>query len=378
MMPPAPGSARQIRVLITDDSATARSLIRALIEDAPGFEVCGEASNGRDAVQQVLALEPDLVTMDLQMPVMDGMTAIREIMNQRASRILVVSEIADAAHAMEAVAAGALDAVAKPSLDDGEGFVRRLRLLAGVPVIRHLRSTRTSAAMAADAHQASNRTVGVKSAAQIAAAAAGATAAQPADQAVAPLPPLIAIAVSTGGPQALAKLLPALPADLPAAVLIAQHIAEGFAAGMVGWLHQLCRLPVQLAQEGERVTLGRIYVADSRIHLSLDGKGRFLFQPCAKADIYRPSCDRLLSSVAQVAGSRAIGVILTGLGRDGVAGIAAIADAKGVTIAQDEASSVIFGMNQQAVLSGRVQRVLPLDAIAEAMTQAAVMRARWG
>jgi len=369
-----PGSARKIRVLITDDSATARSLIRALIEDASGFEVCGEASNGREALQQVLALEPDLVTMDLQMPVMDGMTAIREIMHQRASRILVVSEIADAAHAMAAVAAGALDAVAKPCLDDGAGFVQRLRLLAGVPVIRHLRASRASAAVAAETNQAQSVTVSAHAGSRSAVSAAGAGA----DQTVVPLPPLIGVAVSTGGPQALAKLLPALPADLPAAVLVAQHIAEGFAAGMVGWLNQLCRMPVQLAGEGERVAPGRIYVADSRAHLSLDSDGRFRCQPCAKGNIYRPSCDRLLSAVAEVAGSRAIGVILTGLGRDGVAGIGAIADAKGITIAQDEATSVIFGMNQQAILSGKVQRVLPLSAIAEALTQAAVMRARWG
>jgi two-component system chemotaxis response regulator CheB len=365
----APASARRIRVLITDDSVTARSLIRALIEDAPGLEVCGEASNGREALEQVLALEPDLVTMDLQMPLMDGMTAIREIMHQRPSRIIVVSEIADAAHAMEAVAAGALDALAKPCLDEGEGFIRRLRLLAGVPVIRHLRSMRESAAEASHA-PTPLQPQDLDRPSRADAAASGAERAA--------LPPLIAIAVSTGGPQALARLLPELPVDLPAAVLIAQHIAEGFAAGMVGWLNELCGLPVQLANEGERVAAGRGYVADSRTHLSLDQNGRFLCQPCAKIDIYRPSCDRLLSAAAAVVGSRAIGVILTGLGRDGVAGIGAIADAKGLTIAQDEASSVIFGMNQQAVLSGRVQRVLPLGEIAGALTQAAVIRACWG
>ncbi len=367
-------AARRTRILVADDSATARSLIRALIESAPGLEVWSEACNGREAVQQVLTLEPDLVTMDLQMPVMDGMTAIREIMHRRATRILVVSEIADAAHAMAAVAAGALDAVAKPCLDEGESFIERLRLLAGVPVIRHLRSSRAALAVpppVATAHLGAS----LGASPSVLSASGGMPQLAPA---AGPLPPLIAIAVSTGGPQALAKLLPALPADLPAAVLIAQHIAEGFAAGMVGWLDALCRLPVCLAGVGERVAPGHIYIADSRMHLGLSRAGEFMLEPCAKTDLYRPSCDRLLTTVAAAAGARAIGVILTGLGHDGVAGIGAIADAKGLTIAQDEASSVIFGMNQQAIASGRVQRVLPLSAMPETLTIAAMMRARWG
>lgn len=349
-------AAPPIRVLIADDSATARGILRALIESEPGLEVCGEAADGAEAVRHVLALGPDLVTMDLQMPVMDGLEAIRRIMDQRATRILVVSAVADAASALRAVASGALDALAKPSLEDGEDFIRRLRMLAGVPVIRHLRSRRSASGLAAEGGPAGN------------AGAASPVQAQ--------LPPLLAIAVSTGGPQALASLLPALPAEFPAAVLVAQHIADGFAAGMAEWLGELCAMPVGLARDGEPVRPGRIYIADSKAHLQVADGGLLQLQPRRDGEFYHPSCDRLLTSTARVGGERSIGLILTGLGKDGVAGIRAIAAAGGETIAQDEASSVVYGMNREAVANGCVQRVLPLERIAPELLAATHRRSR--
>jgi len=348
-MSPLPVSA-PVRVLVVDDSATARDLIRALIEDDPRLTVCGEAADGRAAVEQAQRLRPALITMDLRMPVLDGLGAIAEIMDLCATRILVVSDCADAAHAMAAVASGALDATYKPGLTDGAAFTDRLYLLSGVPVIRHLRARGETGGPAA-------RT----------AAATTVPPARPPDPGRAPAPAdgaVIAIAASTGGPAALAALLPALPAGLAAPVLIAQHICDGFAAGMAAWLTTLCRLPVGLARDDEVLLPGRVYLADSATHLDLLPGRRLRLSPCAAGDLYHPSCDRLLCSVAAVVGRRAIGVILTGMGRDGARGIAAIAAVGGTTIAQDEGSSVVFGMNREAIAIGAVARVLPLHAIA--------------
>ncbi len=337
-----------VRVLVVDDSATARHLIRALIDEAPRLEVCGEARNGREAVERVLALAPDIVTMDLQMPVMDGMEAICEIMSTRATRIVVVSDVADAANAMAAVTRGALEAIAKPSVDDGPAFTARLLMLAGVPVIRHLRP------------RVGQRTGGPTSPT----ARDGGCERWPKEVDAGAGRGLVAIAASTGGPQALAQLLPALPVGFPAPILVAQHISDGFVAGMAQWLDGLCPLQVSVARDGEPLLAGHVYFADSSGHLSVTARGSARVEPRAQRDIYHPSCDRLLCSVADVAGRDAIGVILTGMGRDGARGILSIALAGGLTLAQDEASSVVYGMNREAVASGHVARILPLARIA--------------
>lgn len=352
------------RILVVDDSATARDLICALIAAEPRLLVCGTASDGRAAISAAGALAPDLITMDLHMPVLDGLSAISEIMDICATRILVVSDVADASNAMAAIARGALDATYKPNLDDGPAFTARLRLLAGVPVIRHLGHRSQTAATQAAATGAAPGMGHSPSSAPAAGQRVGtsALARGRGRGAVA-----IAIAVSTGGPQALALLLPQLCHDLLAPVLIAQHISDGFAAGMAQWLDGLGPLPVTIAVADELARPGRVYLADPSTHMTLDGGLRIRLQARATTDIYRPSCDRLLTSVAAAAGPRAIGVILTGMGRDGARGMAAIAAGGGVTIAQDEASSVVFGMNREAIMAGVVQQVLPLEAIAAAL-----------
>jgi two-component system chemotaxis response regulator CheB len=352
-----------VRVLIVDDSPMVRALIRALVEMAEGLTVCGEAENGRQAVEQVLALQPDMITMDLQMPEMDGLEAIEDIMAIRPTPILVLSDVADARNAMAAVARGALEATHKPSVDDGPGFTARLKMLAGVPVIRHLRSKRppvsplSSTASRTGEGESCHRLFHKTPSPWI--GEGGGRGGQQER--------VFAIAASTGGPQALAQLLPKLPADFPAPVLIAQHISDGFAAGMATWLNDLCPLAVAIAQEGERLVAGRIYLADSITHLAVTAEQRIHLRPRAGSDIYRPSCDVLLTTVADIFNQRAVGVILTGMGRDGAQGMAAIRRAGGVTLGQDEATSVVYGMNREAIVAGSVQSVLPLTAIADEM-----------
>ena len=351
-IPPTPRNG-PVRVLVVDDSVTARDLICTLIRDDPRLTVCGEAADGREAVEQAQRLRPALITMDLRMPLLDGLGAIAEIMDRCATRILVVSDCADAAHAMAAVARGALDATPKPGLDDGAAFADRLYLLSGVPVIRHLRGRGETGWNAGSA------------------AVPAAWPSDPGRARVLQGGAVIAIAASTGGPAALALLLPGLPAGLMAPVLIAQHISDGFAAGMAQWLTTLCRLPVGLARDDEVVLPGRVYLADPATHLTLLPGHRVRLSPGGAGDLYHPSCDQLLCSVAAAVGRRSIGVILTGMGRDGARGIAAIAAAGGSTIAQDEGSSVVFGMNREAIMAGGVQQVLPLNLIATELARLA-------
>ena len=333
-----------IRVLIADDSSLARGLLRAILEEEAGIEVVGEARHGREAVEMTQLLRPDIVTMDLNMPVMGGMQAISEIMHQKAVPILVVSNESDAEKAYEALRLGALEVISKPDYtpEQSAEFVEKIRLLAGVPVITHLRRRVITP-------------LDVKTQSPVL---------NVPDSVLRSYSKVVAIASSTGGPQALACLLPKFPPDFPAPILIAQHISDGFAEGMAQWLNSLCPLPVKVAADGELLQPGQIYISPSEQHLTLTSTHRLALIARNAVDIYRPSCDRLLNSVAKHCGDDAVGIILTGMGRDGAAGMLAIREAGGITLAQDEASSVIYGMNQEAVNAGGVLKLLPLDQLA--------------
>lgn len=348
----------RVRVLIADDSQLARAMLRDFLEAEPDMEVVGEACNGREAVELARALKPDVVTMDLEMPVMGGLEAIEAIMCAKAVPILVVSARADAHHALAALEHGALEVLGKPgsSREAATDFVAKVRLLAGVTVITRLRKTQKLGAMAKAPAAAS--------------ATANHCAAPPSG--LGSYPRVFAIASSTGGPQALVRILTGLPSGFSCPVLIAQHISDGFAGGMVEWLGGLCRLPVRLAAEGDLLQAGVIHISPSERHLSVTASGHIALLARGPRDVFRPSCDVLLDSVANAFGRRAIGIILTGMSSDGVLGLARIRAMGGVTLAQDEATSVVYGMNRVAIESGAVQQILPLQAIADAMVQLAV------
>lgn len=337
---------RAYRILIADDSPTARELLKALLEQE-GLQVVGEATQGAEAVQMARDLRPDLITMDLQMPVMDGMQAIEAIMHEKAVPILVVSSQADAEIACQALNLGALDVISKPNYtpEEAKQFARKARTLAGVSVITRMRrrESPTPAASSTPLWKSSSRP------------------SNPAYQQA------FAIASSTGGPQALARLLPCLEADFPAPILLAQHMCDGFVEGMAHWLDRLCKLRVKVAEEGELIQPGCVYVSPSESHLIVTPQHRLALQSRVDGEVYRPSCDHLLASVAQVYGRDAVGIILTGMGRDGAAGIYRIREQGGIGLAQDEPSSVIYGMNHEAIKLGGVHRELPLDAMAGEM-----------
>lgn len=336
-MPKEIATTPPLRVLVVDDSPFSRDMIIAHLSADPGIVVAGEASDGREAVKQAARLKPDLITMDVEMPVMDGLNAIGEIMLRSPTPILVVTTRTDAPTAFEAISRGALEVMEKPGLDQAEGgeLVRKVKLLARVKVITHLRKGLISDSPSS-----------------------------PPSYLPTPLPePLVAVASSTGGPQALATILSRLPQNFPAPVVVAQHIAPGFTAGMAKWLDGLSPLTVKIAEHGEVLRAGTVYLAAPEHDVRVM-PGRVVSLGPPEGAFYHPSCDILLGSAAAVCGAQTVGVILTGMGNDGVKGMRTIKEAGGTTIAQDEGSSVIFGMNRLAVESGAVARVLSLDDMA--------------
>lgn len=332
-----------IRVVIADDSQVARDVLRDILSRDDDIEIVGEATNGREAVELAKRLAPQLITMDLNMPVMDGLSAIEEIMYSKGVPILVVSDRSDAQTAYQALEVGALEVMPKPTLEgaDAERLLERVRLLAGVAVITRLRRRGLAPTPSPPIATFAVTPRGVPRNFQH----------------------VVAIACSTGGPQALVRVLRRLPSGFPAPIVIAQHISHGFIDGMAQWLASLCTMPVSVGQEGERLRPGHIYLSPSERDLCVSSRHRFQLQPSPECSLYHPSCDVLLQSVAAVYGSDAIGIILTGMGRDGVNGMRAIHRAGGTTFAQDEASSVIYGMNQEAVKAGVIQYELPLDSL---------------
>ncbi|OGT95871.1 MAG: hypothetical protein A2X80_08075 [Geobacteraceae bacterium GWB2_52_12] len=332
-MPDKNGS---IRVLIVDDSALARDMIRSILESEPGITVAGEAENGAEAIARTIDLKPDIVTMDIEMPVMGGLEAIERIIAVHPTPILVVTALTGVRTAFAAVSKGALDVIEKPdiSIENMRHLIHKIRLLARVDVTAH--------------RQAMGRKPAT-SHAHVTAVQAGLSQGK-----------IVAVAASTGGPQAINSILSHLPASYPAPIIISQHIAEGFTQGMAEWLNSGTHLKVVVAANGDRVAPGHVYVNPAEHSMRLTAQGIVILDNREKGLIYHPSCDTMLDSVGRSYGERAIGVILSGMGDDGVVGMQTIRKAGGFTIAQDEKSSVVYGMNRGAVESGCINRVLGL------------------
>jgi two-component system chemotaxis response regulator CheB len=340
-------STGKTRVLVVDDSPLIRDIITMILQEDSEIEVVGQAENGQVAIDLVEALHPNLVTMDIMMPVMDGLTAIQHIMAYQPTPILVVTSSGEAEVAYKAISSGALEVMQKPDMSLGpaewEGFVQRIKLLSQVKVITHVRgrgaaSTQVLPFLGAAAKAGSQGR-------------------------------LLAIGASTGGPAALAKLLAGLPPDLTVGVVIVQHIAEGFVPGLVSWLKTVTMLNVKAAEEGECIKPGTVYIAPTGTHTVVQGGGRLGLLHSPPVDSQRPAVDVLFESVQQQYGRRAIAVLLTGMGRDGARGLKAIRDVGGKTIAQDETSCVVYGMPRAAAELGAAEQVLSLSEIPMAVVR---------
>ena len=331
-------SAVGVRVVVCEDSATyRRALVRAL-EHGGELQVVGEFETAEATLAALDGLSPDLVTMDLELPGMQGLEAVEEIMSARPLPVAVVSSHVTARSdvAGAALAAGALEALAKDDLDlldpagiSASALRRRLQLLSRAHVVRHPRASLRE-------HRGQ--------------AAKGRTAAA------------IGLCASTGGPQALATVLHALPGDFPVPILVVQHMSPGFLEGFGAWLERSASLPVRLARDRAPLEPG-VTLAPASAHLLVTPKRRLSLERGGASTGHRPSADVLLKSLAESMGSEAVGVVLTGMGRDGAAGVTAIAAAGGLTIAQDEASSTIYGMPRAAAEHG-AELLLPPGAIA--------------
>ncbi|GAB4282880.1 MAG: chemotaxis-specific protein-glutamate methyltransferase CheB [Coriobacteriia bacterium] len=340
------GSEAPIRVVICDDSLVAREMLAQILATDEGIEVVGQASDGREAVDMVARVKPDLVTMDIHMPKMDGLEAIEHIMAYTPTPILVVSSSVHGegmGRAFDALTAGALEVLKKPEPRDwadleriGREIIRKVKVLSRVRVITHIRGRRRPVPLApvqVSAEQPMRRSI-------------------------------VAIGSSTGGPTALLAVLGRLPADFPVPIVVAQHIADGFIPGLVGWLDAGCRITVKASEDGEELHPGIAYLAPTGRNIVVEG-GVARFVAPQSGQLYIPSADTLLLSVARECRDRAIGVLLTGMGADGALGLKAVRDAGGSTIAQDEATSTVFGMPKAAIDMGAAQKVLPVHDIAE-------------
>lgn len=347
-----------IRVLVAEDSPTTRELLLAILGSDPEIRIVGEARNGVEAVEKCQELRPDLVTMDIHMPRMDGLEATRLIMKEAPTPVVIISGQVDereATHAADALRAGALGVLATPvgprSPDFERSSRRILELVKGMAqvklVSRHSRAhtrpspvpSRLSRPVSVEAREARVRGV--------------------------------AVATSTGGPAALTRLLAGLPSDFPVPILVVQHISPGFVKGLASSLNAACALEVKLAEREERVAPGTVYIAPDECHLAVTRHGRITLSRQPPTNGFRPSGDVLFQAVAGAWRDAAVAVILTGMGEDGVEGLGAVRDAGGLIVAQDQESSVVFGMPGAAIEAGLPDVILGLDQIADYLVEVA-------
>jgi len=328
-----------VRIALVNDLGIALDALRRVLARAPQHQMAWIARDGEEAVRRCAEDRPDLILMDLFMPVMDGVEATRRIMAATPCAILVVTASVDdrISHVFDALGAGALDAVNTPNLG-GEGVDG---LLAKIEMIRRLiGDTEHSPSRTPDAQ----RKKPDKTAHQ-----------------------LFALGASAGGPAALAAVLREFPPQTPAAFVVVQHLDESFAAGLTEWLGQQIRLPVRLVRDGEQPTPGVVLLPGRDDHLVLTAQGTLVYRREPVNYMYRPSVDLLFESVALHWPGTGAGVLLTGMGRDGALGLKKMRDARFPTIAQDRATCAVYGMPKAAAELGAAERVLPLDRIGPAL-----------
>lgn len=342
----------KIRVLIVDDSAGMRMLLEQIFGDDPAFEVAGHASDGIEAVEAVERLSPDVITMDIQMPRMDGLEATRKIMGTKPTPIVILSGNLDEEEivsSFRAIASGALIALPKPKgithpeyAADVTNLVRKVKLMAEVKLVK-----RWSTVAKGEPKPSSQETC------------------QPVQADI----EAVAIGASTGGTVVINTILSGLPQDFPFPILIVQHMAAGFIHGFADWLNLASRLPVHVASQGERLLPGHAYIAPEGCHMVVKEAGTITLVGNILEHGQCPSVSALFRSMAEIYGRNAVGILLTGMGDDGARELKLMKDKGAVTIAQDRESSVIFGMPGEAVKFGAATYVLPPVSIIAVLEQ---------
>jgi two-component system chemotaxis response regulator CheB len=349
-----------IRCLVVDDARAFRAVLREILASAPGVQVVGEAGDGREAVSLVRALRPDVVTMDVRMPHLDGLAALAEIMRVAPTPVVVVSAEAGGKAqqlSFRALQLGAIEVLPKPC-DPGtprferqaEAIRQAVRAVAGLLLVGRGRTSRPAPPPPRREEALRPAHGADRAPARVIAPLAGAA------------PEVLAIAASTGGPAALASILAKLPPELPIPLLVVQHIAPGFEAELARWLDSLTALEVRLAVDGAPLAPGTVHLGADGRHLGVRGRTiRLSDEPPLHG--FRPSGTHLFSSLAREFGPRGAGIVLSGMGSDGADGLAVLRRAGGYTSAQSAATSVVYGMPRAAIESGAAAHELDLEDI---------------
>ncbi len=346
---------RPVRVLVVEDSLTVRKRLVEVLSADPGLEVVGEGENGQDAIDLCERLRPDVITLDMMMPVVTGLDATEHIMAYCPTPIIIVSSSTNRGELFqtyEALAAGAVDVLDKPKGDEPDDrwekkLLGTVKLVSRIKVITHPRGRRggTRARTAPNGGKPEGATAGTPATAKY---------------------DLVAIGASTGGPNAIVEILRNLPAKFPLPILLVIHIGQPFGKTFAEWLDKQSHLRVASAVEGEPVPRpgeARVILAPPDRHLVVRGRRLWLTMDPERHSC-RPAVDVLFESIARECAERTVACLLTGMGRDGALGLSAIQRAGGMTLAQDEASSVVFGMPREAILLGAANRVMPLAEVA--------------
>ncbi len=325
-----------MKILIVDDSALIRTILKHLLGFEKDFIIAGEASDGRRAIEMNRELEPDFIIMDINMPKMSGLEATRRIMQDKPVPILIFSREIDAEISYEAISSGAVEVVRKPNMDQinepvfYQGFLQKIRMLGAKKNISRPKVADAETQSMQKKHKYQTLVMGA----------------------------------STGGPVAVKEVLGNLPVSFPLGIALVQHMEKGFDKGYVRWLNEATALNVCLAGNTEFIRPGQVFVAPVDRHLIIVGN-RLMLDDGPKVLNQKPGVDVLFESAALSYGDKLIGVLLTGMGRDGASGCASILLKKGITVVQDEQTSAIFGMPKAAIEMGGASKVLPLQKIAE-------------
>ena len=363
---------QRTRVLIVDDSAFMRKVLQSIIAADPQMEVVGEARDGREAVSLNESLNPDVISMDINMPHMDGLQASEAIMARNPRPIVIVSsEARDGAEAtLRALEIGAIDFVPKPTnaidLDMNsvrDELCRKLKVASRVRVVRTIRNNNNGSGN----NGGGNGTAPAPPAKPVASVSAPAAPTNGAPESANGRFPIIVVAASTGGPQTLMNFVPMFPHDFMGAVILVQHMPGTFTSQFAHQLAEVAKIRVKEAQHGEMVQPGVFYVCPGSHHLRITPQGRIALDEGERINGYRPCADVTLETAAAYSGPMTTGVILTGMGSDGAKGSQSVKASGGHVIAQDEVTSVIFGMPAEAIKTGAVDQVLGIDAIVPAV-----------
>jgi len=339
------------KVLIVDDSAYTRQTMKKILEEVSTLEVVGIASDGIDAMAKTLRLRPDIITLDFEMPEMDGFSFLRWLMKERPTPVIMVSSHADSKTVFKALELGAVDFIAKPTRRASvelqtieKDLIRKIK---GIKDIRLEILSRNLELLGSEEIVATPEVRSKQHAIDV-----------------------VAIGSSTGGPAALQIILTRLPADFQAAIIISQHMPKGFTGPLAERLDRLSQLKIKEAEEGDQISKGTVYVCPGGVHLGISQKKQKLVIALKEGrltDKYTPSVDYMMTSAAEHYGSNSMGVILTGMGNDGRNGMLEIKTKGGYTIAEAESSAVVFGMPAEAIKNGAVETVLPISEIPSAI-----------